>query len=1158
MLRNSSGLLDIISGDETDAAPNKWFEQTKSLSPTNFEQEDNVSIDDSLNGHSVSPAIEETKQRSQTSLKYISNDETSNAIKGASTKPNRSQSLDAFSQRRRKAVARDEDWFSGSSLSSLNSFTSESFSATLDSDLSDLSDWSSITSSLRAHSDKSDSIEYHSILNSLDETGVTEIVTNSQKNGTNNDISRSRYKISSKSRSVENEKSRIRSRNKDSYKAKVKDKNKAQKEISSKKLYKSESNNITNNNNRDAASSDSFIHNSADKIVDSFYKNNNTEKDIDLNDNQLYDEYRIRFRRKPGRRRKVDLLNPNRTDDQGKPQLLYFASRGDADSCKKLIKHGAYVDCRDKRGWTVLHEAARQGDIDLASFIIKVSDALNTKTKHISINSQNLNGNTPLHEAVAYQNYEMVMFLLHNGARVDIKNSQQQSPININKSKHIKKLLEKYRDLLLSAMATNKAGQIRLHRECREGNIDDVIYQLNLGIDIDTVDNAGWTPLHEASLAGHSNLVKELLRRNASVHKKGLGGDTPLHDACANGHIQVVKYLLEAGADFEAHNQNGVAPKDMASDEKILKLLNDWKTNIALNLENDDPKKELISTKRKTSIDNFDSNTANSPKVKSISNSRNRNRIVYDSGESDDDVESKYFLKAKKKLKTYNDSGSDDNPETKNSNNLLFTKAEKKFQSVKSDSNNYSREHSTSPKQTVDYYFSSNKPTSTREERKLKSILSTLERLERDQKYCKKPNSSRQKYENSKESYKKRTSDKKIKGLGISNISKSSDNLKNDFGHIYRSNTIHNLETKNMEAEMLSNQVIPNPPKRRRGRPPKSKDNSAVIASKNEFTLDSVSSYSSKILNLDNATQLQNSNEVSNQSDNIGKKSVLESTENKQSNNNIINLPKKNKSNDQVGISETENTIESNFNTEPSSVDKNDDNVVNIKNTISDTTVDKSNTTIVENSAIKVNEFDSSEIVSINSTELQGEFSSNLKIAKSTLSNISLCDEGEEKFFMNNSNIKRQTSDSLNITNENLEINTSQGSFISNKITSSNDKNDLNGISVDVSKSKISTYDTSIEYQNTEPIENKGGLFSDNSNCYELLKSFTDTRKLQVDNVLPIDYETYSNNSDRQKLSAALKSLNVELQTVDTYTNFKFLPKKYAAKLVYAQNQIYP
>lgn len=64
-------------------------------------------------------------------------------------------------------------------------------------------------------------------------------------------------------------------------------------------------------------------------------------------------------------------------------------------------------------------------------------------------------------------------------------------------------------------------------------------------------DYAGWTPLHEACLNGHAEIVELLLQEGADADAMGGDGDTPLHDAIGNGHTLVVSLLLKYGFYFK-------------------------------------------------------------------------------------------------------------------------------------------------------------------------------------------------------------------------------------------------------------------------------------------------------------------------------------------------------------------------------------------------------------------------------------------------------------------------------------------------------------------------------------------------------------------------------------------------------------------------------
>ena len=72
---------------------------------------------------------------------------------------------------------------------------------------------------------------------------------------------------------------------------------------------------------------------------------------------------------------------------------------------------------------------------------------------------------------------------------------------------------------------------------------------LQLGLDCNSLDEQGRTPLHLFSAMGRLYGVSSLLAFGAKVNAKALSdGSTPLHFASHNGNDEVVKMLLAYGA----------------------------------------------------------------------------------------------------------------------------------------------------------------------------------------------------------------------------------------------------------------------------------------------------------------------------------------------------------------------------------------------------------------------------------------------------------------------------------------------------------------------------------------------------------------------------------------------------------------------------------
>lgn len=93
---------------------------------------------------------------------------------------------------------------------------------------------------------------------------------------------------------------------------------------------------------------------------------------------------------------------------------------------------------------------------------------------------------------------------------------------------------------------------ITLHEAARQG--DDITVKALLqtpGVDVESRDGEGFTPLHIAVYIGHVATVQLLLDRNADVDARFDSGWTLLHLAARYGHRPTVQLLLDQNADIE-------------------------------------------------------------------------------------------------------------------------------------------------------------------------------------------------------------------------------------------------------------------------------------------------------------------------------------------------------------------------------------------------------------------------------------------------------------------------------------------------------------------------------------------------------------------------------------------------------------------------------
>ncbi len=115
------------------------------------------------------------------------------------------------------------------------------------------------------------------------------------------------------------------------------------------------------------------------------------------------------------------------------------AKKGDIEMMRVLVAHGANPTLRTKAGTEALMFAAGLGGAGRftafedrqateADFIEAASLCLE---RGVDINAINENGQTALHLAVAVRSEAFIEFLIDRGARVDIKDKQGRTPIDV-------------------------------------------------------------------------------------------------------------------------------------------------------------------------------------------------------------------------------------------------------------------------------------------------------------------------------------------------------------------------------------------------------------------------------------------------------------------------------------------------------------------------------------------------------------------------------------------------------------------------------------------------------------------------------------------------------------------------------------------------------
>jgi len=115
----------------------------------------------------------------------------------------------------------------------------------------------------------------------------------------------------------------------------------------------------------------------------------------------------------------------------GRTRLMYCAEKGDVGRMEWLIRHGANADIQDYAGYTALHLAISNWQMEAAFALIVAGANLNLKTMADGLGAQDCiynrrtYGETPLMLA-CLRSTELVSFLCHMGANVRLTNFRGQ------------------------------------------------------------------------------------------------------------------------------------------------------------------------------------------------------------------------------------------------------------------------------------------------------------------------------------------------------------------------------------------------------------------------------------------------------------------------------------------------------------------------------------------------------------------------------------------------------------------------------------------------------------------------------------------------------------------------------------------------------------
>ena len=271
--------------------------------------------------------------------------------------------------------------------------------------------------------------------------------------------------------------------------------------------------------------------------------------------------------------------------------------------------HDPVTECKRKKcGYSLLHTAAQEGNVDAVKFLLEhnVSISRPTGVNNTPLQLAAANGHLEtveilkkaggildefsLHHSAAGGHRQVVQYLLREGIKDTCIRSTPSMPLTQEdlEMKATKIYLYDNQHLHLRETA--------LHAAVRRGHVS--VIELLLREDqnaVNCTNSAGRNPQHEAVLLNNYNTLKVLLQSgaNATVHcdtgisnihfetfvlgkfenKRCPCGFSPLHIAAMYGHHSIAELLIEHKADVNAGDCNGSTPLHVASCQGMSSLI---------------------------------------------------------------------------------------------------------------------------------------------------------------------------------------------------------------------------------------------------------------------------------------------------------------------------------------------------------------------------------------------------------------------------------------------------------------------------------------------------------------------------------------------------------------------------------------------------------
>ncbi|KAM6927155.1 protein phosphatase 1 regulatory subunit 12A isoform 2-T2 [Lycodopsis pacificus] len=236
--------------------------------------------------------------------------------------------------------------------------------------------------------------------------------------------------------------------------------------------------------------------------------------------------------------------------------FMAACSAGDREEVAVLLRQGADINHANIDGLTALHQACIDENAEMVQFLVESGS---------DVNRGDNEGWTPLHASASCGFIQITKYLIEHGAHVGAVNSEGELPLDVATEDAMERLLKG--EIKKQAIDVDKA-----RKEEERVMLQDATAVLAGGGTLTPHPNTKATALHVAAAKGYIEVLKVLLQCGVDVDSRDIDGWTPLHAGAHWGQEEVCSLLADNMCDMAAVNIVGQTPLDVA-DENLADAL---------------------------------------------------------------------------------------------------------------------------------------------------------------------------------------------------------------------------------------------------------------------------------------------------------------------------------------------------------------------------------------------------------------------------------------------------------------------------------------------------------------------------------------------------------------------------------------------------------